>query len=286
MRMTFSLLTALALGVAINAPASDQTNHTSSKLTLHFTGSGPHTLEVRDIHGRIRVEAYDGQDVEMLVDKFVSADTEAEMRDAARDVTLDTKDNAASVGVVVRYPDTGVCGEQHGWRHDSWPRYVVRYDFTVRVPKDTRLVLCTVNRGNVEVSRTQGDFEIRNVNGGITMNDVAGSGEATTVNGAVTASFISAPRSASTFKTINGGVSLTLPTDVSADFYLKTLNGGLFTDFEVQPQPVNASVTTEKHDGMFVYRMSGYTTVRAGKGGPELTLESLNGDIRVLRRQL
>lgn len=67
---------------------------------------------------------------------------------------------------------------------------------------------------------------------------------------------------------------------------MKTLNGGLFTDFEVQPQSVPVGIITEKHGGLSVVRTSGFTTVRAGKGGPDLTLESLNGDVRVLRRSM
>jgi len=33
--------------------------------TLHFTGPGPHTLEVRTITGNVRIEGYDGADVVM-----------------------------------------------------------------------------------------------------------------------------------------------------------------------------------------------------------------------------
>jgi hypothetical protein len=39
-----------------------------------------------------------------------------------------------------------------------------------------------------------------------------------------------------------------------------------------------------KEGGMSVYRTTGFTTVRVGNGGPELTLESLNGDVRIIRQ--
>jgi hypothetical protein len=160
----------------------------------------------------------------------------------------------------------------------------VRYDFTIRVPKNTRLDLCTINDGNIVVSGTQGDFNIHTINGRITMDDVGGSGEATTINGRVTATFNTAPRSASLFKTINGDVVLEMPERLAADLRMKTFNGGLYTDFEVEPvnQPINVSMRRE--NGKYVYRSSGFTSVRAGGGGPELTLQTLNGDVRVLRR--
>jgi len=34
---------------------------------------------------------------------------------------------------------------------------------------------------------------------------------------------------------------------------------------------------------MFVYRSNEFTTLRVGRGGPELTFDAFNGDVRVLR---
>jgi len=268
----------------LSASAEASEDHSSSKLTLHFAGNGIHTLEVRAITGNITVEAYDKPDVEMVVDKTIVADTDEDLARAKREVVLDMQDNASSVGAVARYPNQGVCGEGYSGSQNSQPRYEVRYDFSIRVPRNTRLQLCTINKGDVQIKGTQGDFDIRSVNGRIIMADIAGSGTAVTVNGPVTASFVRAPQSASTFKTINGEVAVTMPEGLAADLHMKTFNGSLFTDFAVQPQAVRTDVTTEKHGSMSVYRTSGFTTVRVGNGGPELTLETLNGDVRVMRR--
>jgi hypothetical protein len=285
-RTTYCVLAYVAGCLASLANASELTDHSSTKLTLHFNGPGTHTLEVRTIEGNINVEAYDGHDVEMIVDKSIRAQSDEAMLAAKRDVILDTGDNAASARAIVRYPEQEACGGDHGSTRPQRPKYEVRFDFTIRVPRATRLELCTINSGDVRVTGTQGDFDIRSVNGRIAMTDVAGSGSATTVNGPVTASFVSAPHSASTFKTVNGGVAITFPDSLSADLHMKTLNGGLFTDFEVQPQPLPADVMMEKRGGLSVIRTSAFTNVRAGQGGPALTLESLNGDVRVLRRSM
>ncbi len=280
---TLGALLSIVAG-AVSAHAFDLDEHSSSQQTLHFAGSGARSLEVRAITGAITVEAYDGTDVEVLINKTITAGTADDRAAAERDVKLDTTDNSDSVGLVVKYANQPVCGEKHvHW--DGWggPDYEVRYDFTIRVPKGTRLELCTINQGDVVVAGTRGDYSIHTINGRITMTDVAGSGEATTINGRVTASFLKTPREASTFKTINGDVVLEMPESFAADLRMKTFNGGLYTDFETQRlQTLN--VSREKRDGMFVYRSNGYTSVRAGNGGPELTLETLNGDVRVLRR--
>jgi hypothetical protein len=283
--ITIGPLLCASLLCAGGAEAQMHTEHSSSKQTLHFAGSGPHTLELRAITGAITVEAYDGDDVEMLVNKFVRAETEDDLHAAGSEVSLDTSDNADLVRVIVREPNQGVCGEQfHHWSYHREPRYEVRFDFTVRVPRDTHLQLCTINDGNVTVKGTQGDFSVRSVNGRITMTDVGGAGEAVTVNGPVSASFVAAPHAASLFKTINGEVVVSLPDRAAADLRMKTFNGGLYTDFDVQSVPVEGLRTVEKRDGMTVYRSSGFTSVRIANGGPELTMDTMNGDVRVLRR--
>lgn len=282
---TLGALMAIAAGTA-SAHEFDFGQHSSSQQTLHFAaGASPRTLEVRTIMGAITVEAYDGKDVEVVINKTVYGRNREDLETANREVKLDTTDNGGAVTLIVRYPQGATCGDKHShWdRKDSWD-YDVRYDFTIRVPKDTRLELCSINRGDIDVSGTRGDYSIHTINGRITMADVGGSGEATTINGRVTAAFSVAPHDTSTFKTINGDVVLEMPDALSADLRMKTFNGGLFTDFEVQALPTQMNVSTSRQGNRFVYRTNGFTSVRAGSGGPELTLETLNGDVRVLRK--
>jgi hypothetical protein len=102
------------------------------------------------------------------------------------------------------------------------------------------------------------------------------------VNGRVTASFAQAPRSASLFKTVNGQIVATFPDGLSADLRMKTFNGGLFTDFDVEPLSQQLPVA-ERRAGRLTYRSNQFTAVRVGHGGPELTFDAFNGDVRVLR---
>jgi hypothetical protein len=164
------------------------------------------------------------------------------------------------------------------------PRYSVAFDFEVRVPRNTRLRLCTINGGDVHVAGTIGDFEIDNVNGAIALSGVRGSGRAVTVNGAVSASFAENPKAASTFKSVNGDLDVIFQRNLSADLLMKTFNGGLFTDFDVAPLPLQAA-GVERRNGMTVYRGSRFTGFRVGQGGPQVTLDAFNGDIRVVGSQ-
>ena len=63
------------------------------------------------------------------------------------------------------------------------------------------------------------------------------------------------------------------------------MNGGLFTDFEAQPLAARAPVAGERRSGKFIYHVNEFTRVRVGSGGPELTFETLNGNVRARRAQ-
>jgi len=135
----------------------------------------------------------------------------------------------------------------------------------------------------VSVENVVGSYRIRNVNGDITMRNVGGSGEAKTVNGPVKVSFRENPREDSEFSTINGDVELVFAKSPDADFRFKTFNGDIYSDFDLTALPL-ASPTTERRNGRFVYKSDRYTGGRAGSGGPEIKLENLNGNLRVLER--
>jgi hypothetical protein len=280
------LMAAAPSGAARGRPGFDFPVRDESAIsrTLRFDGSGERTLDVRAIHGSIRVVGADRSDVQLDVRKTIRAESDTSLQAAERDVVLDTSDDAARLETIVREPDGESCGEDSDRRLGRWrrPTYVVTFDFTIQVPRRTRLRLCTVNGREVLVTGTRSDFEIDNVNGRITMENVRGSGSARTVNGAIAALFTERPRAASAFKTINGDVVVAFPADLAADLRMKTFHGGLFTDFDVQSLPQPAAVV-ERRDGRFVYRSNQFALVRAGAGGPELTFETFNGNVRVLR---
>lgn len=277
-------VTAMAATVATCAVGADTVKKEAPvQRTLRFSGPGPHTLEVRTITGNVRIEGYDGADVVMTATRSTTADSTADFEAAQRDVTLDVADGGGTIKAVVRYSDGDTCGDQERHHDRDWPDYEVRYDFTIRVPRDTRLVVCTINDGHVDVTGTRADFELRSINGPINFADMGGSGEATTVNGAVKGSFSAPPRSDSVFRTINGSIVLTLPTSFAADINMKTFNGGLYTDFDTRSLTTPQAITSERKGNRTIYQANTFARVRIGNGGPQMTMDTLNGDVRVLR---
>lgn len=291
-------LATLAIGVAlIGNPQAQRSSRyqvvdeSDVTRTLNFAGAvsanGGRILDVRNTNGSIRVEATTGSTVQMAIHKVIRGETSADVAEAQRDVRLEFKDGAPRIEATVFDRRGHYCGEEWQGRDGdrNWERvhYDVKFDFTIKVPRDAAIRLCTINGGEVIVNGTQGDFDVTNVNGPLEMNNVAGSGRAHTVNGGVKVAFTANPKAPSSFKTVNGNVDVWFLDGLSADFAMKTMNGGLFTDFESQPLPSTMSASGERRNGRFTYRANEFTKVRVGAGGPQMTFETLNGNVRARR---
>jgi hypothetical protein len=280
------VLAALAVGCTTSARGLVRDERRESR-RMQFSGAGTRTVDVRTLNGSIHVTGDGGSDVRLESVTRVEADHDAALRAALQDVKIEAEERGETVAVTVRDDGQNTCGEN--WQQQRgrawWDRrqYSTSTDLTLQVPRDVRVRVCTVNGGTVTVTGVNGDFDVSNVNGKVVLTDLGGSGRANTVNGGIDASFTRAPRAESQFKTVNGTIEVAFPRDLSADLSLKTFNGGLFTDFDTTPLPVAAERVDRSDRPRYVYRRGGTTRVRIGAGGPELTFDTLNGDVRIVR---
>lgn len=237
------------------------------------------SLDIDNVWGSIEVVGGSGNQVQVTISKTIRAKSDSALQQARKEVTLDVTQNGGALKLYVNGPFRCNCDDCRD-RHDERD-YVVQMDFKLQVPQQIDLQARTVNGGRVSVKNVAGNFEVRNVNGAIDMDSIAGSGSARTVNGPVTVSFRQNPRANSDFRTINGAVELRFQQGLDAAFRMKTFNGGIYTDFPVTALPLRP-VSEERHDGKIVFRADRMTGVQIGSGGPEIQIQNLNGDIRVL----
>ena len=247
--------------------------------------AGERLLDIDNVTGFIEVTGSQGDQVQVVVNKTIRAESKDKLEKARKEVTLDITQEGGSLKLYVNGPfRCNCCGCNDGCSHsDRDTGYSVRTDFQVQVPQNIVLKLRTVNGGHVQVKDVTGNYTVRNVNGGIEMENVAGSGSARTVNGGVKVTFRENPHENSEFASINGSIDLYFARNLSADFRFKTMNGGVFTDFPMTSLPAHAA-QPERRDGKFVFRSDRFTGGRVGSGGPEIKAENLNGSIRVLER--
>ena len=247
--------------------------------SFSMAGAAHKSLEVDNVWGSIEVVGTNSDQVQLVVNKSFRAESQDKLAQARKEVTLEITEQEGSLKLYVNGPFRCHCDD--GCGHREFEGYVVKMDFKLQVPRDIDVKVKTVNEGRVVVRDINGNFLVRNVNGDVEMSNIAGSGTARTVNGPVKVSFRRNPREASDFQTVNGNVELRFAQSLAADFRFKTFNGGIYSDFPVTALPVRAA-QEEHHGSKFVFRADRYTGVRIGAGGPEIKVENLNGDIRIL----
>ncbi len=157
--------------------------------------------------------------------------------------------------------------------------------FEIEAPTQTNLKLHTVNGGEIIVENVEGDLDVSNVNGGISLNGVAGSVNAGTTNGSVRATMtrVTGDR-AMAFTSLNGAVDVTLPPTTKANLRMRSDNGDVYSDFDVQLAP-SAPVVQENRSGNGRYRIRRNRSIvgAINGGGPEFELRTFNSNVYVRR---
>lgn len=217
-------------------------------------------LSVHNINGAIEVTPSPDDTVSVHARKDGPASARAEVR-------IEVREHDGGVSVCTLYPgmtmgDDGRCS---GKAHDTGD---VDVQFTVAVPAGVGFVGRTVN-GSVKTEALPGEVEASTVNGSVKIG-AAGTARAKAVNGSISVE-ISDPESTAplSFETVNGSITLALPSAANADLRASTVHGKIRTDFGL---PVKTG-------------MGPGASVRGqlGSGGRTIELATVNGSIRIAK---
>lgn len=226
------------------------------------------------MNGYIHVTGTGGSQIKVRLHKETQGRSKAALDEGKRDVRLDITQQSNYVRLEEEAPWRGRNGNNN-YRGADYYGYHVALNVDVEVPGGTVLDLHGFNDG-VEVKHTTGDYAVKGFNGDIVMEDVAGAGSVNTFNGHINVTYRQNPSQDTTYKTFNGSIDVHYQPDFNADLHFKTFRGDIFSDFDVQPLPVN--VSGKLSGGHFLFRSNGGTG-RVGKGGPSLSFETFNGRI-------
>ncbi len=250
--------------------------------TLRFpAGGSTNQLVVDNVNGSVEVTGYDGDDIQLVVHRTSFGLSDDKLKEAKEKIRLEIKEEPGRIIFYVNTPWRCDDGSMTRRRKEDFG-FDADFDFDLRVPLRTDCSVSTINKGEITIKNVTGTFEVNNVNGAIEMAGITGGGLASTVNGKVSVRFTKNPESRCGFRTVNGSIEIDVPDDLSADLKFKTFNGEVYSDFDVVGMPREAP-TVERIGRRSVYRGGEFSSVRSGKGGPEIRFETLNGDIRILR---
>jgi len=157
-------------------------------------------------------------------------------------------------------------------------------DLQIDVPSRTNLQLGVVNGGGLTIEGVDGQIEAENNNGSITLTEVSGSVMAHSLNGKVVATMKRvAPQQPMSFASMNGSVDVTLPSDTKANLKLRTDNGDVWTDFDVQMKTGSQPnvVDTRTNGGRYRVEVDRSFVGTINGGGPDIELRTMNGSVYI-----
>lgn len=226
MKTTVTCLNFIAASVVASLLASGLmlAQSDANRLTMPFTDpSRPGTVIVSLLQGSVTVRASSGRDVTV---------TSA----GVREVNNQASGRAAGLRRLSRPAGLSITQENNVMTIGS-DRFTSGDDVEVQVPARTHLKLNIVNGDEVVVERIEGDIEVNSMNGEITLTDVSGTVVAHATNGDVRATLrqVTADKPMA-FTSLNGDVDVTLPASVRANLKLRSDQGEVYTDFDVQIQ--------------------------------------------------
>jgi DUF4097 and DUF4098 domain-containing protein YvlB len=251
-------------GLAMLSGAS----HASAQADFQWRGAlaAGQSVEIKGINGGVSASSSGTGQVE------VSA-TRSARRSNPADVRIEVVPHSGGITICAIYPtppggDVNRCEPGSGG-HSNTRNNDTMVHFEVHVPAGVDFIARTVN-GEIEASGLQSDAQGYSVNGSVKLS-TTGLASANTVNGSVDVTMGRAdwPNGA-TFKTVNGGITLRLPSVFDADLRADTVNGGISSDF---PITVTGVMTPRRLRGT------------VGSGGRSLTLSTVNGSIRLLKAE-
>lgn len=223
------------------------------------------TLEIKGVNGNVIAQPASGGEAEVTaVRRGRRSDPES--------VRIEVLPHAGGVTICAVYPSPdgqrpNECGIGEGGRMNT-QNNDVNVNFTVRVPPGVRFAGKTVN-GDVEAEQLSGSVSLTTVNGSATFS-TSSYGEATTVNGSIKGELGSGDwPDTLEFTTVNGGITLTVPADISTDVRASTVNGDISTDF---PLTVSGRFSPRRLNGTI------------GGGGRRLEIETVNGSVHLRKR--
>ncbi len=244
---SFAAASLATLLVALAASAGQEFSYEFQQ-TLPLGPQG--SVHLENVNGNVHISTWDRDEVK------IDAVKHAKKREHLDEVKIDIDAKADRVGIKTKYPDSKLFHKNNN---------SVSVDYTLTVPKQSRLDRISTVNGSVEIENVGGDVKASSVNGNVKAAGLAGDVALSTVNGSVKANFAAVKKPVS-LESVNGGVTITLPPEANADVSASTVNGGISSEF---------SLAVKRH-----FPIGQNLDGKLGDGGPSIKISTVNGGIQ------
>jgi len=260
-----AIITSLLLPLA---SVQAQSRNQESDRSFSWSGVIPdgRRIMIKNINGGVEVERSTSNRVEVTAEKRWRRgdpdDVRIEQRKIGDEVLI-----CALWGEDARCDENGIRGQRNSRGNNR--NNDVSVNFVVRVPEGVRVDISTVN-GGLEVSGVTTEVRATTVNGSIRARSAGGPVRAKTVNGSINVSMGSVSRADDLeYETVNGAITIELPSSFGAQLELSTVNGRVTTDF---PITISGTISPKRLRGT------------VGDGSTRLRASTVNGSVTLQKR--
>jgi len=254
---------------------------TDDRVNVSFSDpSKPGFVTVYVETGSITVKGYNGKDViiETTIGgkKSTEQEQEREIPEKAKGMERITANQA---GLVVEEDDNEM--KIYVAAHDN------EVDLAIQVPFRTSLKLSSNEGGDLLVENVTGEIEASNHGGNLTLKNISGSAVAHAYDGELVVTFNQIdPGKPMSFSAYDGDIDVTLPSTVKATVMIKTDEGEVYSDFEIdlKATPKQRVKDERKAGGQYRISFGEYVTGTINGGGPEIQFVSYDGNVYIRKK--
>lgn len=215
-------------------------------------------VSLENINGGVQIKVWDRPAVQ------VDAIKRAYRRDRLAEAKIEVNATEENIRIRTEYPN-----ENQNFRNDEG-RYnnpaIVEY--TLTVPRKAVLQSIELINGSIDIDGVEGNVKASSINGKLIAKGLAGEAKLSTINGPLQATFAQLNElNPIDLGSVNGNVTLIIPSNANASIRAGTVHGGISSDFGLKV----------KHGEYFGHSLDG----QIGTGGPRIKLGNVNGAIRI-----
>lgn len=248
---------------ANNYQASPDPGEVRQEFHQNYPFSATGRVSVENLNGEVRIGVWDRNEVQ------VDAVKRAYKQERLDEAKIEVNAGAEAIRIRTDYPDWNQRFTDDERGRNNNPAIV---DYSITVPRKARLESIDLVNGSLEINGVEGDVKASSVNGRLIARGLLGVARLSTVNGALEATFASLDSARPvTLNSVNGSLSLIIPSDANAVIRASTVHGAINNDFGIQV-----------HHGDYVgHELHG----QIGQGGPNIKLGNVNGRILIKHAQ-
>ncbi|HKP80464.1 MAG TPA: hypothetical protein VJT69_00530 [Pyrinomonadaceae bacterium] len=228
--------------------------------TYPLSATGRVSLE--NLNGGVQIKVWDRSAVQ------VDAIKRAYRRERLAEAKIEVSTTEENIRIKTEYPDENQNFRGGEGRYNN-PATV---DYTLTVPRKAVLESIELINGAIDIDGVEGNVKASSINGNVTAKGLAGEARLSTINGPLQVTFTQLDETKPIqLGSVNGNVTLIIPSNANASIRAGTVHGAISTDFGLKV----------KHGEYVGHSLDG----QIGTGGPRIKLGNVNGAIRISHAQ-